>query len=154
MVRYGLITLLAIAFPATADLYKWVDEAGQVQYTDQPPPPNAKVIEHVKAPAPAAGDAAAVPAQPGQNPSVAEQEMAFRLRQAERDKAEAERRAQLAEDETTRQNCEQARNNLAGLQGRTRVTKYGPNGELVYMTDEEVAGAMVDAERAVDSWCK
>jgi len=43
---------------------------------------------------------------------------------------------------------------MAGLQGRTRVTKYAPNGDLIYMTDEEVAGAMVDAQRAVDSWCK
>ena len=161
MLRYVLIALLAIALPAGADIYKWVDETGQLQYTDQPPPPNAKVKEHVKSPTPEVRGAAAAPAQPGRNPtptatqkSVAEQEMEFRLRQAEREKAEAERQAQLAEDETTRSNCEQARNNLAGLQGRSRVTKYGPNGEIIYLTDEEIAGAMADAQRAVDSWCK
>jgi hypothetical protein len=161
MLRYGLICLLAIGLPAAADVYKWVDEAGEVHYSDQPPPPNAKVKEHVKAPAPAAGAPAAAPAQPGNAPastaapkSAAEQEMGFRIRQAEREKAEAERQAQLAEDETARGNCEQARNNLAGLQGRTRVTKYGPNGEIIYLTDEEIAAAMVEAQRAVDSWCK
>ena len=161
MLRYGLIALLAIALPAGADIYKWVDETGQLQYTDQPPPANAKVKEHVKSLTPEVRVAAAAPAQPGRNPtptatlkSVAQQEMEFRLRQAEREKAESERQAQLAEDETTRRNCEQARNNLAGLQGRTRVTKYGPNGEIIYLTDEEIAGAMADGQRAVDSWCK
>jgi hypothetical protein len=98
MLRYGLIALLAIALPAGADIYKWVNETGQLQYTDQPPPPNAKVEEHVKARTPTAGEAAAAPAQPGRNPtptaapeSVAKQEMGFRIRQAERDKREAER---------------------------------------------------------------
>ncbi len=104
MPRYVLIALLAIALPAGADIYKWVDETGQLQYTDQPPPPNAKVKEHVKSPTPEVRGAAAAPAQPGRNPtpaatqkSVAQQEMEFRLRQAEREKAEAERQAQLAE---------------------------------------------------------
>jgi hypothetical protein len=34
------------------------------------------------------------------------------------------------------------------------VTKYGPNGEIIYLTDEEIADAMVEAREAVDSWCK
>ena len=46
------------------------------------------------------------------------------------------------------------RNNLAGLQARSHVTKYGPNGEIVYLTDEEIASAIVDAQAVVNSWCK
>lgn len=160
MQRYGLIALLAIGLPAAADIYKWVDGTGEIHYTDQPPPPNAKLMEHVKGPAPAAGEAAAAPAQPGRNPpptagqkGVAEQEMEFRKRQAEREKAEAGQQAQLADAETKRKNCELARNNLAGLQARSRVTKYGPNGEIVYLTDEEITAAIVDAQRVADSWC-
>jgi hypothetical protein len=34
------------------------------------------------------------------------------------------------------------------------VTNYGPNGEIVYLTDEEIAVAMVEAQRAADSSCK
>ena len=37
--------LLAIALPAPAAMYKWVDAQGRVQYSDQPPPPGVKVEE-------------------------------------------------------------------------------------------------------------
>jgi hypothetical protein len=82
MLRYVLIALLAIALPAAADMYKWVDEAGEVHYSDQPPP-NAKVREQVKVPTPAAGAPAAAPAStaaPQTLQSAAEREMQFRVR--------------------------------------------------------------------------
>ena len=34
----GLILLFSVT--AQAQIYKWVDENGKTQYTDQPPPPN------------------------------------------------------------------------------------------------------------------
>jgi hypothetical protein len=37
-----LAALLAVALPAQARLYKWVDDKGQVQYTDTPPPQSSK----------------------------------------------------------------------------------------------------------------
>jgi chromosome segregation ATPase len=38
-----LVTLIAlIAWPAFADVYKWVDENGKVQYSDKPPQTQAK----------------------------------------------------------------------------------------------------------------
>jgi hypothetical protein len=152
MLRYALIALTAIAVSATADMYKWVDESGEIHYSDQPPPPNAKLKEHVKAPPPAQPGSNATPAAAPN--STAEQDMAFRKRQAERDKAEAAQQAKLEDAETARRNCEQARNNLAGLQARSHATKYGPNGEIVYLTDEEIASAIVEAQTVMNSWCK
>ena len=39
-----IVTLLGFAFllgaTAQAEMYRWVDKAGKVHYTDQPPPPN------------------------------------------------------------------------------------------------------------------
>ena len=152
MLRYGLLALIAITFPAAADIYKWVDEKGGVHYSDRPPPPGGKIEEHVK------GSTSAQPrrdAEPAQAPnSEAEEEMAFRKRQAERDRAEAEQQMRLEEAETKRRNCERARNNLAALQAHSRVTKFGPNGEIIYLTDEEIAGAIVEAQATVNSWCQ
>lgn len=152
MLRYVLIALIGIAVPAIADMYKWVDESGEIHYSDQPPPPNAKLKEHVKTPAPTQPSSNATPADAPS--STAEQDMAFRKRQAERDKAAAAQQAQLEEAETAQRNCERARNNLAGLQARSHVTKYGPNGEIVYLTDEEIANSIVEAQAVVNSWCK
>ena len=41
--------LFAVAIlPAHAAMYKWVDEQGRVQYSDLPPPPNARSVEERK----------------------------------------------------------------------------------------------------------
>jgi hypothetical protein len=40
--------MLAVALPAGAELYKWVDADGNVHYTDTPPPTGAKKSERKK----------------------------------------------------------------------------------------------------------
>jgi glutaredoxin len=44
LLRVLLIALLALALPATAQVYKWVDKDGKVQYTEFPPPKDAKNV--------------------------------------------------------------------------------------------------------------
>lgn len=50
MKAFALIVALMLAIgPATAGkLYKWVDKDGNLHYTDQPPPPEAKTAEQKK----------------------------------------------------------------------------------------------------------
>jgi len=40
-----LIFLLLLPALAQAQVYRWVDETGKVQYSDKPPPPNAKNVQ-------------------------------------------------------------------------------------------------------------
>ena len=151
MLRYGLIALIAITLPAAADIYKWVDEKGEVHYSDQPPASGGKVERHVEESRPAQPSPDATPAEASNSE---DEEMQFRARQAERDRADAEAQMRLEEAETKRRNCEQARNNLTGLQAHSRVTKFGPNGEIEYLTDDEIESAIVEAQSAVNSWCQ
>lgn len=39
------LALLLCAAGASAEMYKWVDAAGKVHFSDQPPPPGAKPVE-------------------------------------------------------------------------------------------------------------
>ncbi|HKB83881.1 MAG TPA: glutaredoxin family protein [Burkholderiales bacterium] len=49
MKRWLLFPVLAlVCVPAQADLYRWVDAQGKVQYSDQPPPANIRKVEIVK----------------------------------------------------------------------------------------------------------
>ncbi len=44
-----IVALMVVIAPATAGkLYKWMDKNGNVHYTDQPPPPEAKTAEQKK----------------------------------------------------------------------------------------------------------
>jgi len=45
----SIVAMLACAaLPAGAALYKWIDSNGRVQYTDTPPPPEARKVEEQK----------------------------------------------------------------------------------------------------------
>ena len=70
MIRIPIGVLLgAVAFTASAQLYRWTDEKGRVHITDTPPPASAKNVQKKK---PAVG-------------SVGEAQMPFELAQAVRD---------------------------------------------------------------------
>ena len=50
MKRWVLFPILVLAcVAAQADLYRWLDADGKVQYSDQPPPANIKQVEKMKA---------------------------------------------------------------------------------------------------------
>ena len=173
MKRLLMLALLLAALPASAVMYKWVDQDGKVHYSDQPPPSGAKKSGVMNAPSPAkpAGDAApanaATAAPPGAKPAgeaanatpkqpktAAEQEMEFRKRRLEAAEAEAKRQqdAQAAEDK--KRNCAQATSRLTALEAGGRITKYGPSGETLYLSDSEIARELGDARKVADSWCK
>ena len=45
----GFVLLVAAAaFPAQGAVYKWIDAQGGTQYSDRPPPPNARQVEEQK----------------------------------------------------------------------------------------------------------
>lgn len=48
MKRLACMLACLLAWPACAAMYKWVDAQGRVQYTDTPPPPNARKVEEQK----------------------------------------------------------------------------------------------------------
>lgn len=158
MMRYVLLALCLLIAPASADLYKWTDETGKVHYSDQPPPSTVKKPETIKQPKPAATSPAAAAeggkAAKAAPKTAAEQEMEFRKRRLEaaETEAKAEKDAQAAEEK--KRNCERSRAQVASLETGGRITRYGPNGEQIYLNDGEIAKELASARKTADSWCK
>jgi len=167
MMRYpSLVVLLCmVAAPVSADMYKWTDEDGKMHYSDQPPPNAITKSETIKAAKPQA-NAAPPPASPGAPPGVAgqpgavppkspnDQEMEFRkrrLQQAELE-AKAQKDAQAAEEK--KRNCQRATEQVQAYERGGRITRYGPNGEQLYLSDGEIQSELNNARKAADSWCK
>ena len=50
------VTLITLALPAAAQLYRWTDESGKKHFSDTPPPPGARNVKRMK-PAAGSGDA-------------------------------------------------------------------------------------------------
>jgi hypothetical protein len=148
------LAFVLAASPAFAQqLYKWVDEAGKVHYSDQPPPETAKSGKKLDIRAARAGTTGSSAAAPAGAKSPADLDMDFRKRQLQKSEGEQKAKKEAEANAEKQKNCTEAKNRLASLERGGRVAKYGPNGETVYLSDEEIAKEAVSQRKVVESWC-
>ena len=144
--------------PVGAQTYKWKDADGKIHYSDQPPPANAREEQTVKPRKPSAGTPVATdkgaPAAAPKAKTYVEQEAEFKKRQVEAAEREAAEKKKVSEAAEKKQNCDQARTQLKGLQAGGRLTKTNAQGEREYMNDSEIAQQIEKSKKAADDWCK
>ncbi|QDQ25037.1 DUF4124 domain-containing protein [Chitinimonas arctica] len=126
-----LIALLAVG--AHAEVYKWTDANGKVQFGDQPPAAaKAKPVKINKTAGPAAAPA------PGGKPST--------------EKAEATAPVSVSEAEI-RANCLKATESLSQMEIAGSVGRKDAQGRERDMNAAELKQAMEEARAAKKSWC-
>lgn len=151
---------LCLAAPVSAQLYKWVDANGKVQYSDKPPPSNVKT-ERLREPPPppappaasdAKADAKKDAAKAGPK-TAAEQEQAFRKRQLDAAKAQEEQGKKDTAAREKAENCARAKAAVANLQMGGRQTRVNSKGEREFMDDQQIAQELARAQQIVASSC-
>jgi hypothetical protein len=157
LLRHALLAAaLLAAAPAAAQLYKWTDANGRVQYSDRPPPgrkaetvSSSNVSTVTGNPAPA-GQAGAV-AEPK---SAADRDQDFRKRRAEQEEAQ-KKQQKLAEEQRLKQaDCQQAQRQLAGLQSGQRMATVDEKGERRFLEDAEIQQAIQRTQGDIARLCK
>ena len=134
---------LSAALPAHAQMYKWVDSAGRVQYSDNPPAGvNAEPVK--------SRVSSVQSATPSQPESAADKEQAFRKRQAE---AEGAAKKQDQRQQESREACTSARSRLAGLEAGGRQVRFDPSGERHYLDDQQIAQEKTQAQQDAAKYC-
>lgn len=150
----ALAILLATA-TVTAQVYKWIDKDGRVQYTDTPPPANATKTEAKKLAVPTSSSAtnsAAASASPAK--SLTERSKEFDKRRT--DTAEKAKKDEEA-DKVAKQNqdrCKEANRYLSSLESGTPLLRNNDKGERGLMTDDERAAETARAKAAASESCK
>jgi len=143
------IILLCLCTVASAQIYTWRDASGKVHYSDTPPTDaNAKKIDSG---VPASNDS---PAANNPGRSLAEQEAAFRKRQAEAEKARAKSEQDKKDLAERQRNCQDARAQLDALESGRRIGRINAQGEAIPLDDEMRAQEIERGKKAVESWCK
>lgn len=140
----GLImSLCVVSLAHGAEVYRSIDSAGNVVYSDRPDHPGAVpvVIRTAAAVAPAARPQSA-PARQANAAPATEPDAATIAR------AEA---AQQAEDRAA--NCEAARTRSERYDTAHRLYRAGENGEREYLTDAQIDEARATAQAEVARWC-
>lgn len=133
---------LTLAVPAAAnEIYRWVDDDGVVHFGDRPDHERAEPLTVRTAPP----TPAQVPEQPPADSAAAEGPAASDelFAAPPEDEVEAARRA----------NCEIADERYERMSRAPRLYREGPDGERLYLEDDEVEAALSEAREAVEEWC-
>jgi Domain of unknown function (DUF4124) len=141
--------LLLLQSPAFADVYKWVNENNEVQYTQMPPPPGIKYVR----------------IQTAEHPNMIDAEGADQTtddQAAPTDEAQPETRAgskSMSEYEAevarvSRENCKIANNNLVQLNMGGHLRYRNEKGEYVNMSEEERQKRIAEANRQIKQFCE
>jgi hypothetical protein len=142
-----VVVLLAGAWTqAPAQLYKWIDEDGNVVYSQFAPPVDTP------------GEVVPPPPPPAEDPATAQQRLQEQLQRSADYREDQELAAEkAAEMQTTaerdRERCAQARRNLQNLDGRSRQLYRTPDGSVVRLTEEERQQRRAEAQRVIDEAC-
>ena len=144
-----LAILLATATVA-AQVYKWVDKDGKVQYTDTPPPPGATKAEPKKV---------ETPSSPAAAPAVAGKSLQDRTKEFDKRKTEAAEKAKKDGEsqqsaEVDAENCRNARTALIDLESGRPINRSNDKGERIFVSDEERAADIARARAMVAAACK
>ena len=140
----SLICLVGLTPRAMAEMYKWVDENGRVQYTQERPPPGIKG-DTIKPPPPVDSEAAAKQLE-------ARQELLKGAGEARNKSAEEAKLA--AEDKAfNEENCRRARQTVAAYQVPNALVQQ-PDGSRKRYTEDERQKGLSDAEARVKEFCK
>lgn len=170
MKRSGFfLFLLCLALPAHAQLYKWVDADGKVQYTDKPPPTGAKaeVLKNRSSSISGSTDTGAQgtkattksdaksPAaeKPSRPLTAAEQEQAFRKRKL--DEADVQKKAQdkQAQDTQKAENCTMVKNQVITLETGGRQQRLDAKGERYFLDEQQIQTELTKARQQVSTFC-
>jgi len=143
MVRFGMRFgwfVVAALLPALAgaQAYRWVDDKGQVHYSQVPP--LGKEAKPVGPPPPASAN----PNQDALNRSMAEDKEAAPQRQAEADAA-------FQQQANVQTQCNQARESLAYMEAKTarRLGTTDDKGNVSRVTEEEFQARRAELQRII-----
>lgn len=145
-----LLVILAVFMTATsasAGIYRWVDENGQVKYGDRPPADVSNSDEVVIRNQVPASEPAKVDRKQMQQRYLEQ----LQNERAERKEKAAKKRKEKAQRE---KRCIYARNALKEYQESGVLYERLPNSERRYLTDQEREQEISKARRDVDRWCK
>jgi hypothetical protein len=140
-----ICALWALLAPASAQIFKWVDEKGVTHYGERAPRGSQakEVGQHLANPAPAPGKRL--------QPNWKDKELEFRSRRIEAGQAEAEQKKKRAENLSA---CNQGRDRLARMKAASGLYRLNEKGERVYQSETENKAAIADLERQIVQHCR
>ncbi len=148
-----VVWVLCFCLPAGAEIYKWRDEKGVMNYSDVPPKANGASTQKIKA-ATVPNDVPLTRSdayRPEEAATPANRKSAEN-RDATNPSPEAEA-LKLMQERLKSQNCASARNNYRNYAVGGRMQSVNENGQREFMSDEQIKEGMARAQQEIDENC-
>lgn len=148
-----LLFLMSFSMLTHAQIYKWVDENGKTQYSDQPPlsgkVQNEQRLRINAAPTPVT---ISTDGEDADEPRTLSDDRAdYDKRRQERKEKEAEKKATIAEN---KQKCVDAQSRLRVFLESPRLRMPDGQGGLEYVDDNVRDQKVKEANKAIATYCK
>ena len=150
----GRIWIATIAFAAAlwagapaqaAKLYKWVDEQGNVTYSQTKPPDRESETIRLRG---------ATLDSSGARERLDDLNERAATQQKDREFSENSATATAERDQRMASNCEIARENMRILRTTSRIQDKDANGEPYFLDEAGIQAKMADTQRQIDNNCK
>jgi len=149
----GLGALLWVAGPVQAQLYKWVDANGRVQYSDRKPTDSRQQAQEVKNTVSSVGSQPIGAGTASGPKTAAELDKEFQKRRQEQADAQQKQQQASTQQKQKAENCQAARENLAALKSGQRIARFTATGEKIYLDDSGRAGEIARNQQLVQANC-
>ena len=134
--------ILLIQSPSHAEVYKWVDEEGQVHYGEQPGNPGAETV-------PIRTNETTTPRTMNKDEiDIVKSDIEAK----DKKKKEAEEKKKIDRDK--RKRCKEARSDLQTILSRGRMREINEKGEYIVMTEEQRQQRISAARKKEREFCK
>lgn len=144
--------LLAIhSSQAPAEIYRWTDDQGLVHFGDRPP--QDRETREIPAAVPPPGDDVRN-ARQRLDRWLERHQRREQLRVEDRERARRENAAALQREQRLDAECSRAQRELETLQGQRRVFYTDPDGEPVFIEDDERTRLIADIEAFIQARCQ
>ena len=138
-------TLLLVQ-PASADVYKWRDEQGHVQYGDRPPEATAEPLSLQPGPPPALR-------APSEEARRQSRQRLLDVYREERQQKQADAQRQRRQKTERQEKCQQAQRRHARFNGAGGIYQKNAEGEREYLERADRERFMQDLKAEVEHWC-
>lgn len=147
---FACLALLSVSAHG-GGIYKWVDEEGNIHYSQDPPQNKSAEPLNIKVPKSSAA---------GEETTDASEDTAASKSSAENDdktnKQKILEEAQAAakkREEAEKKNCQIAMKRLATISAGGRLYEVDESGERHYWDDQTLQAKKAEAQKDVDQWC-
>lgn len=160
VLAFGLVCLAAIAVPAKAEIYQWVDEQGKIHFSDQPPLDSTNVKKLTRKSTSATGPATS--AAPGANRSAVtptapknyvDKELDYKRRKIEAEEQEKKDVAKATEDKKMKEYCASLKADKAMYEAGGRIARTTEKGERALLTDKEIKAELARTKQDLKKAC-